>query len=697
MMRRRDLSKALLVSSAGASLLGPLARAQSDADRPATEAELAAGVVPTSLAYPCGNVLRYGAKGDGSADDTNAIASALLVAAHGGPAVILPEGHSFKITRYIQIYSDTSVRLLGKLQLTGRASGLFADGASNISIHGFNVGKIEDTSVGSAYVWNTAAVGAPAIHIRSSTNVLVDGLILSHISQGILISNATTNSASPAGAWALKQQSPVGCKVRNCHITFAELNGISTYNGVDCGFYDNYVHRCGDGGIWMMGAVDSEVIGNHRISPYSDPAEVARHGANNPAFPGTWNDEQGLEFENCHGLLVAENVVKGFWANGIDVKNVCNRVLVSNNRVSDCENSSITIREGDDVKNACHKISIIGNTISGHGKLHYGRPTSYRGAIRVGECFVTEVIDNVLYSYGTTPGINCTGPGAYQAAWYPRNPHQASLVVNGNMVDFKHTAFENESETLFTPATLGAIVIEGQYDSVMCNNNKITGDRGFAADPCLNASPAISLQYVRANETCYPSSAAVSNNQISNWGHHGIVVTGAYEAIHSGLAVHGNAIGTPGGSGIVLTHTRRAACSGNVVNQPGAGHPGVSIAGSQGQIVDGVIFIGNSVTGRYEGGTNSMTYCLATSYLSDLNASNNTFAGWTAGAISTTGMAGDHIFAGTTGFWRTGTASPDGRISAYWRGELYLDTADSRWWVASSYGSMKWIPMGPAS
>lgn len=695
-MRRRDLSMALVMSSAGAGLFGKRVDAQVGVE-PAyqqTAAEAAAGVMPTNVAQPPGNVLRYGAKGDGSSDDTQAIANAFLAASKGGFPVTLPGGHSFKITEYVRIHSNTTAHLFGRLQLTGRSSGLFADGASNIAIHGFNVGTIQDTSVANSYAWNTVTTIAPAIHIRSSTNVLIDGLVLSHVCQGILISNTTTN-VSP---WKLEQQPPVNCKVQNCHITFAEVGGICAYNIVDSGYYDNYVYRCGDGGLWMMGAVDSEVIGNHRISPYSDPAEVVRHGSNKASFPGTWNDEQGMEFENCRDLLIADNVVKGFWAFGIDVKNNCDRVLVSNNRISDCENSSITVREGDGVKNACHKISIIGNTVSKHGRLHYNSLTDVRGAIRVGECFVAEVLDNVLYGYQATPGIHCVGPGPYLASWYPKNPHQASVAVNGNMVDFKHNAFESDTEPMFTATTPGAIVIEGAYDSVSCNNNKISTDRYFPHDPRLNASPAISLTYVRLGESCYPTSATVTGNQISNWGHHGIVVTGLHAATSSGLAVHGNAIGNAGGSGIVLTHTHRAACSGNVINQAGSGadRPGVAIAGSPGQPVDGVILTGNSVTGRYDAGTNSMTYALAASYLSDLNASNNTFAGWATGAIYTEGMAGDHIFSGTTGFHRTGVGSPDGRITAYWRGELYFDTAGGAWWAASSYGSTSWIALGHA-
>jgi hypothetical protein len=91
-----------------------------------------------------------------------------------------------------------------------------------------------------------------------------------------------------------------------------------------------------------------------------------------------------------------------------------------------------------------------------------------------------------------------------------------------------------------------------------------------------------------------------------------------------------------------------------------------------------------------------MTYALAASYLSGLNASNNTFAGWTTAAISTSGMAGDHIFSGTTGFHRTGVGSPDGQITAYWRGEFYFDTEAGRWWAASSYGSTNWTVLSYA-
>jgi hypothetical protein len=55
-----------------------------------TAAESAASVTPTDYRYPSGDVRRYGATGDGSTDDTSAIASALSVAAASKGTVLFP-------------------------------------------------------------------------------------------------------------------------------------------------------------------------------------------------------------------------------------------------------------------------------------------------------------------------------------------------------------------------------------------------------------------------------------------------------------------------------------------------------------------------------------------------------------------------------------------------------------------------------
>jgi hypothetical protein len=74
---------------------------------PRTAAEITAGVTPSAYQYPQWNVLRYGATGDGVADDTAEIQAAIDVceAAHGGE-IFIPIGR-YKITATL-IYTTTS-------------------------------------------------------------------------------------------------------------------------------------------------------------------------------------------------------------------------------------------------------------------------------------------------------------------------------------------------------------------------------------------------------------------------------------------------------------------------------------------------------------------------------------------------------------------------------------------------------------
>jgi len=94
-MQRRDLSKILLASSVTSALGVGSAQAQT-CTAPCyapSAAEISAGVTPTNLSYPPGDVRRYGADPTGSADSTAAIQNALNVR----QAVYLPAG-TYKTT-----------------------------------------------------------------------------------------------------------------------------------------------------------------------------------------------------------------------------------------------------------------------------------------------------------------------------------------------------------------------------------------------------------------------------------------------------------------------------------------------------------------------------------------------------------------------------------------------------------------------
>jgi hypothetical protein len=632
-VQRRDLPKALLAAAAVPTPGSP-------PDGSLTDAERKAGVTRVNYAYAQGDVRRYGAVGDGVASDDDAVQAALNVGSKGGSPIVFPAGGTFRITRYLSIGSDTVVFLYGTLQLTNRASGLYSNGGANIGIFGFKVGKITDATVAAGYVWNRAnGVTAPAIHLRSVTNATVEGVNFTHLSQGCLISGAVQNSVEHA-AFSLTQAAPTHVTVRDCSMTFCELAGLACYSGQYCTYENNYVYRCGDGGMWMMGALNSQIINNQRVSPYASPAEVAAHGQNNPSHPSTWNDEQGIELEACRDLLVSGNVVIGFQAFGIDVKNTCNRVVVRGNRVSDCENASIIVRNGE-TPNACHKISIVANTISGHGRAHYGVPFPLLGAIRVGECYISEIIDNLIYAYRNTVGISCVGPGSYLTRQYGGNPHQASVVVRGNSVDFKNSFQTNEEEFQYSAGTLSAILVKGVYDIVQIVDNKISADCYINSDARINTTPAIALTYERAGDLYFPSNAKLDGNTIGGWGGAGIAVHGLTGVRASGLSVCHNSIGPVGSTAISVTAANYCNVSGNTVAQVnGRGAAGIAVAGSAGNLLAGALVAHNSISGAWQTGGNGLTYGIALRYCADSNVSNNLVAMPTSGSFDISDCTG---------------------------------------------------------
>jgi Right handed beta helix region len=609
---------------------------------PRTPAEIAAGVTPTSYIYPPGNVLRYGAVGNGVFDDTNAISAALRVVNFGSNSpVIIPQGYSFNVTSYIEIFSNTAIYWYGNVQLNNHAAGagFFAVGRGNIGIYGFKIGQVIDVYVNSHYDWNhqsgATTLIAPSIHIRSCTDVQIDGMKATFVCEGIQLSSATANTAVGA-SWVNSGAPCVNCIVSNCVTENCELGGITGYVMQDSAYLNNFVGRCGDGGMWMMGTSRCRVVGNHRVGPQGTVAAV-NFGAgpfNVLANPNTWNDEQGLQFEACVDLLIEGNIVENMWAQGIDIKNNSERVLCQGNSVIACENGSIVVREGDATKNACHKITIRNNIIANHGTLWFNIANGIQGAIRVGECYIAEVTDNTVYSYQNTPGISLLGPGAYQAAQYAGNPHQAAVTCTGNSFDFKSTSQQQDpneiqfmgnaatwtantayavgirvkptspagyfficeqagtsggSEPSWTTSvnttvvdntvvwvcesTFAAILVSAECDSIKISDNHIRTDRYLIAETRNNLFAAIFITYVLNGTTSayYPTALNVTKNVIDGWGSYGISVVGLTAMAYSGLTCVGNSVNACAASGIVLAATHKAVCNANSISQCGSG------------------------------------------------------------------------------------------------------------------------------
>jgi hypothetical protein len=111
-MLRRDVPKALLASAAGAAVVAQQAQAQSCTPPcyPATATETAAQVTPSNLTYPPGDLRRYGAVGDGVADDTAAVSKLLKVAVSSGFGLLPPGIYrvSSTLTTHLTQESETA-------------------------------------------------------------------------------------------------------------------------------------------------------------------------------------------------------------------------------------------------------------------------------------------------------------------------------------------------------------------------------------------------------------------------------------------------------------------------------------------------------------------------------------------------------------------------------------------------------------
>jgi hypothetical protein len=172
-MQRRDISKALFLSAAGSTLVSQQAQAQTctPACYPRTASEIAGTVTPTNYEYPPGNVKRYGAVGDGIANDRVAIQNALNV----NEETFLPSG-TYKVNSGLTMRSRTRIigANKGNAQLKAGASGMTV-----LSISGaHNSIEIRDLEI---YGNGLATVGFSSVSPSqgASSGLLLDNLSVS--------------------------------------------------------------------------------------------------------------------------------------------------------------------------------------------------------------------------------------------------------------------------------------------------------------------------------------------------------------------------------------------------------------------------------------------------------------------------------------------------------------------------------------
>lgn len=171
---------------------------------PRTAAEIAAGVTPTNYAYEPGNVKRYGAVGDGVANDRTAIVNAIAVAvALGGGQVFFPEG-TYLITSAITISANQPVQLVG----AGRQASII-DPAGNFDVFTFSGGAV-GSGVESLGVDATDMTGGRVFVVNTQDRVYFEDLWIN----------------SPYNVWHIQR-----CNV--CSISESWIYGVRGAYGVN--------------------------------------------------------------------------------------------------------------------------------------------------------------------------------------------------------------------------------------------------------------------------------------------------------------------------------------------------------------------------------------------------------------------------------------------------------------------------------
>jgi hypothetical protein len=331
-MKRRDISKALILSGAGAALLSSRAQAQACAPAcyPQTPEESTAGVTPIDTSFLPGDVLRYGADMSGSADSAPAINDALLA----NSVVFFPPG-IYKV--------DSTINVTGDKTIIGARGGTqsFQAVTLNHTAASGSLFSCVSTQFGGVCISNFKIVGgngSVAIYNRRPQSLFENLYLEPYNGGGIELDEGTQ------GSWA--------CAIRNCKWVAPQT--ATPYFGYQISVNGGHVHLDNCTAIFGCIGINVDQVEALTISRPSMNRQTAAYSSVPPAngqcgirFSGAGYKEAisidggyieacttGLWIENVQSLDVANTYFDDvdFGASGIYLQNS----LVKNTTIRNC-------------------------------------------------------------------------------------------------------------------------------------------------------------------------------------------------------------------------------------------------------------------------------------------------------------------------------------------------------------------------
>lgn len=594
------------------------------------------------------SVADFGAVGDGSTDDTEAIRAAVASLTTGGELVFPNPSVSYLITGTIEV-TVGNVTLTGTgndchIQMNdGTITGFQVNGTSGVTIRGFKFSCKNQTNQ-TAYV--------AAVSIYNSSICYVDKCSVFNVAfWGVSLFNANNCSVTNCsfGAWWGNQQDSANIAVyRQSSYNLIQGN-VCGGSGADHGILvqDPYAGTTPTGNI-----IDSNrIVGNHNaygIVIYVTTVYDTKHIVTNNYIEGVL----GTQLAGASG-------------SGIYLQ-TANGTVCANNEVYNC----------------CQQTTNFGTLGIAHIAAQTGDAATYPGAFQ----FTPIVVSN--NKIRAVKGVGIWGSASY-----------ASVIIDGNSIFIEDTASSNSE----------AIKISSCDNAIVSNNAIIHKSTGTSAISALALIPdqhdlqitgnmiktvgsGITVNQAYGNNWL---SVVVANNNVQNTSNGTAYF---FEAINRCSFV-GNQCTTDSGQLYVTNCTYFRGSDNNLYTNSVSGGYTVNFVNTcTGSLLD--------KTNRYNGVMNNDAtgfslefYANAVAPMSGKFAVNDRVVNSEASLGEPSGWV--CTVAGTPGTWavtgqcgyRTGTAAP--AVNSYFIGEEFLDSTNNIWYKSKNVGTgaSDWIAL----